>query len=180
MKKKPFNIIFYVSGHGFGHSTRMKAVIDCLYSGYENINVFVRSDAPEWIFTENKKVSFGHVVIDAGTYQHDFIHLDKEKSFIEYDNLMNNRDELIKNELEFIKDHKIDLIVGDIPPSAFYISNKAKIPSIGISNFSWDWIFEPYLQDHPGYSYIIEDMKRGYGYCDLLLKLPFAGDFSAF
>ena len=180
MNQKSLNIIFYISGHGFGHSTRMKAVIDTLCESYENVNVFVRSNAPEWLFTENKKVFFEHVFIDTGTFQHDFIHLDKEKSLIEYDKLMNNRKKLIEEELSFIAEQKIDLIVGDIPPAAFYIANDARIPSIGISNFSWDWIFEPYLNDYPEYDYIIQDIKKGYGYCGLLLKLPFAGDFSAF
>ncbi|MCD6459469.1 hypothetical protein J7L67_02230 [bacterium] len=174
------NIVFYISGHGFGHSTRMKAVIDNLYEYYENINVFIRSNAPDWLFTDNKKVCFDNVKIDAGTFQYDFIHLDKEKSFIEYDKLMKLRNQLIREELLFVKDRKIDIVVGDIPPAAFYISQKANLPSVGISNFSWDWIFSPYLNEYPSYDYIIDDMKKGYGYCGLLLKLPFAGDFSAF
>ncbi len=175
-------ILFYISGHGFGHSTRMNALIRKLKYLSPSTKIFIRSNAPEWIFREDidSDVEFFSMPIDTGTYQTDFIHLDKKKTFEKYRELIIQRDNYIDRELNFIKKNRIRLIVGDIPPTAFLIANRAGIRSVGVSNFSWDWIFEPYLQEYPEYEFLIDDIKECYGYADTLLRLPFYGDFSAF
>jgi len=176
------NIVFYISGHGFGHATRMCAIINALYGNYPDINIFIRSNAPEWIFrdTLERNFHYQYLLTDTGTHQIDFIHLDKKESFLRYDSLIKQRTAYMKDEISFIRTNNIDIIVGDIPPSAFYIAHSCGIKSIAISNFSWDWIFTPYLHEYPEFEYIIEDMITGYSYADILLKLPFSGDFSAF
>ncbi|MCB1195782.1 hypothetical protein KDK77_06325 [bacterium] len=175
-------ILFYISGHGFGHATRMCAVLSELNTRYPDAALYIRTNAPRWIFDDalGNAFHFHALHIDTGTHQHDFIHLDKKQSLLNYENLIAERRVFLLNELDFIRKHAITLIVGDIPPAAFYIAHKAGIKSIGISNFSWDWIFAPYCQEYPQFSHIIDDMRRGYGYADLLLRLPFHGDFSAF
>jgi len=94
--------------------------------------------------------------------------------------LITQRDNYLERELNFIKNNKIQLIVGDIPPAAFLIANKAGVRSVGVSNFSWDWIFEPYLKEYPEYTFLIDDIKECYGYADTLLRLPFYRDFPSF
>ena len=175
-------IVFYISGHGFGHATRMLALISEIENLHRNCQLFIRSNCPEWIFRDGIKSNFHYcpVHIDTGTYQHDFIHLDKKQSFIEYEKLIGRRKRFMSQEIRFIKQNNIDLIVGDIPPAAFYIAYNTGIKSVAVANFSWDWIFEPYLADYPEYRHIIDDMKKAYGYADLLIRLPFAGDFEAF
>ncbi|MDX9703027.1 MAG: hypothetical protein RBU23_08300 [Candidatus Auribacterota bacterium] len=179
MKKK---IVFYISGHGFGHATRNLAIIQAIQHKYIDVDVYIRSNAPEWIFKENllRPVYYHNLRIDTGTYQKDFIHLDKKKSFTAYDQLVQTRDQLIYSEVMFLHANNIDLIVADIPPTAFYIASSAAIPAVALANFSWDWIFEPYLDEYPEYSYLIEDMRAGYKKADMLLRLPFAGDLSVF
>ncbi len=175
-------ILFYISGHGFGHATRMLALISEMEQLPGHRQLFIRSNVPEWIFRDGIKSDFHYcpVHIDTGTYQHDFIHLDKKRSFIEYEKLITRRARFLPSEVTFIRENNIGLIVGDIPPAAFYIAHHAGIKSVAVGNFSWDWIFEPYLSDYPEYTHVIQDMKRGYGYADLLLRLPFAGEFSSF
>ncbi len=179
MNKK---FVFYISGHGFGHSTRMNALIKELYNYYPEIEIFIRSNAPEWIFRDSLKFDFKYhyLLADTGTYQLDFIHLDKKESFLKYDGLIKQRNSYLPDEIKFIKDNHIDIIVGDIPPSAFFIAHSCGVKSIAVSNFSWDWIFSPYLDEYPQFKYIIEDMQKGYSYADTLLMLPFSGDFPAF
>lgn len=179
MNKK---ILFYISGHGFGHATRMCALIAKVFEFYPDMKIFVRTNAPEWIFKQEitKGCYFSSLPIDTGTYQLDFIHLDKKKSLTEYEQLINLRSQFLPREVAFLKENAIELVIGDIPPAAFYIASQSGIKSIGISNFSWDWIFEPYVEDYPEYKFVISDMQEGYRRADLLLRLPFACDFPSF
>ncbi len=176
------NIAFYISGHGFGHATRDLALIQAIQHQYGDVNIYIRSNAPEWIFQENllRPVMYRDVRIDTGTYQSDFINLDKKKTFTAYDQFVQSREQLIYDEVLFLHAKGIDLILADIPPAACYIGAAACIPVVAIGNFSWDWIFEPYLEEYPEYEYLIKDIRNGYKKADMLLRLPFAGDLSAF
>ena len=44
-------VVFYVSGHGFGHATRDAALIAALSAGRDDLRLIVRTSAPEWLFT---------------------------------------------------------------------------------------------------------------------------------
>jgi hypothetical protein len=43
------------------------------------------------------------------------------------------------DEAVFLKSAKADLVLGDIPPLAH---GCARLQSIAVSNFTWDWIYE--------------------------------------
>ncbi len=49
----PTRLLFYVSGHGFGHATRICALIAALRARTGSaLEIEIRSEAPEWIFRE--------------------------------------------------------------------------------------------------------------------------------
>jgi len=87
---------------------------------------------------------------------------------------------LIEQELTFIKQQQIDLIVGDIPAASFEIAAQAKIPSVAITNFTWDVIYRAYADEHPGFIPIINDMTGFYNKASLALTLPYPCDMSMF
>ena len=73
------------------------------------------------------------------------------------------------------------LVLGDIPPLAFAAAHAAGVPSVGLGNFSWDWIYRELARGRAG------DGRGGRGRGAglrrrpaLLLELPFAGDLAAF
>ena len=53
--------------------------------------------------------------------------------------------ELIDQEIKFIKSEQIKLVVGDIPPLCFEIAARALVPSVAITNFTWDVIYRAYV-----------------------------------
>jgi L-arabinokinase len=75
---------------------------------------------------------------------------------------------------------RIELIVGDIPALAFEIADRAAIPSIAITNFSWSWIYRAYLEKYRGFLPLIEKMEAFYRKASLALALPYACDLSVF
>ncbi|MGA3086285.1 MAG: hypothetical protein ABSE95_16055 [Thermodesulfobacteriota bacterium] len=54
------------------------------------------------------------------------------------------------------------------------------MPSVGISNFSWDWIYTFYGQKDPEWYRLAEIIRSYYREGALLLRLPFYGEMEAF
>lgn len=87
---------------------------------------------------------------------------------------------LVEQEVEFAKERRIDLILGDIPPICFEIAARANIPSVAITNFTWDVIYRAYINTHPGFISLIDDMIRLYSKATLSLVLPYPCEMSMF
>ncbi len=88
--------------------------------------------------------------------------------------------DLIEQELGFISAHNFQLLAGDTPPLAFEIAARAGLPSVSITNFTWDFIYRAYLDEYPGFTPLIEQMTDYYGKTSLALTLPYPCDTSMF
>lgn len=176
------NIAFYISCHGLGHAMRMKELLSWLHSGNPSIRLYVMGMMPRWVFDEAPRVPLTHRPLrcDVGAIQADSLHLDVTRTLEENADFYSGIDRLVRSEADFIRREKIDLIVGDVPPLAFLAASAAGVRSIAIGNFSWDWIYEGYVEEHPSYRRLVDIARDAYARADLLLRLPFHGDMSAF
>ena len=72
-------------------------------------------------------------------------------------------------------------MIGDAPPLACAAAAAAGIPSVVISNFTWDWIYEGYAErfdtDAPEVLPIIRD---AYAQANEGWRLPMGGGFATF
>ncbi len=175
-------IAFYISCHGLGHAMRMKELISRLHREDPSLQLHVMGMMPPWVFEEPPHVPLRRrpVRCDVGAIQSDSLHLDVARTLEENADFHREMDSLVRQEVDFIKKEKIDLIVGDIPPLAFLVASAAGVKSIAIGNFSWDWIYEEYAAAHPRYRYLVDHVREAYARANLLLRLPFHGDMSAF
>ncbi|MBC8278765.1 MAG: hypothetical protein H8E46_11080 [FCB group bacterium] len=175
-------ILFYISGHGFGHMSRESAVIGALHKLSPEIKIGVKTSAPRWFAEES--VPAGTMIdfcsIDAGVVQADSLKMDIEETLKRYAKLIGDKEGIITREVSWCRENGVELIVADIVPFAFDIADKLRIPSVCIANFSWDWIYEPYVLEYPPYKYVVDDIRKSEAKCTLCLKTPFAGDLSAF
>jgi hypothetical protein len=71
-------------------------------------------------------------------------------------------------------------VLGDIPPLAFAAAGAAGLQSIALANFSWDWIYGHLSVREPALAAAAAHAREAYGRAGLLLRLPFAGELSAF
>jgi len=175
-------IIYYITGHGYGHSTRSIELIKSLLRKNSDLFFHIRTDAPKWMFELNLDLNyqFHDVKLDVGAVQETSFHIDKKKTFEEVDRLYQQKDEIVKRESAFAMQAGANLIIADIPPLAFDIAKAAGIPGVALANFSWDWIYQDYIDVIPEFDSLIQQIKSSYNKADLLLRLPFHGDLSAF
>src|SRR5918993_540971 len=71
------------------------------------------------------------------------------------------------------------LIVGDIPPLAFAVGAAAGIPSIGLGNFTWDWIYADYPRVRRAPS-LLPAIRGASAKASRALRLPMSGGFESF
>ena len=87
---------------------------------------------------------------------------------------------VIEEEIAFIRQHDINLIVGDVPPLCFEIAARVGVPSVAITNFSWSGIYRGFLHALPEFLPLIEEMENFYRKTTLALSLPYSCEMDIF
>lgn len=170
-------IRYYISGHGLGHASRSSQIINTLRARHPQIAVEVISDAHPWFFSGflAPEVMVAPLRIDIGVLQRDSLVMDEKRTLQTYRRFRQGASELIERQAASIAG--TDLVVADIPALAFAIARKAGVAAVGISNFTWDWIYEPIALRYPGYEDVLESLRADYAGAERLLALPFCADF---
>jgi hypothetical protein len=173
-----YRIVFYVSGHGFGHSSRSIEVIRALHDRRPDVSIAVRTSAPRRLFerTLGGSVEFFDVQCDTGMAQVDSLLLDEAESISQARAFHDRLSEKAAGEADYLKRSGARLVVGDIPPLAFAAAAEAGLASVAIGNFTWDWIYEGYTGEFPGG--LIRTIRDAYRTVSLALRLPMAGGFT--
>lgn len=174
------DILFYVSGHGFGHATRIAALIEAVCAR-SDCAVAVRSEAPHWIFTSRSpQVHCSSASIDVGLAQRSGLDLDLAASLDAHEAFGAGWEQAVEREARWISDASAEWVVADIPALAFVAAKRAGVRAVGVANFGWDWILDAYAEAEPRWSPIVERHRAAYATADHLFRLPFSGDMSAF
>jgi L-arabinokinase len=144
--------------------------------------IAVRTSLPRGFFVHGlgEDVSTAFARLDVGVVQADSLLVDPEASLRAYAEIAVRRDDLVAAEVKASAPFAPDLVLADIPALAFDVACELGVPGIGLTNFSWDWIYDDYATDFPSLSWVVDDLRRSYGKADLLLRLPMHGDLAAF
>jgi L-arabinokinase len=174
-------IAAYVSGHGFGHATRSGEVLRELLA-MRDVALTVVSSAPEGLFRTALGTGFEYrrVECDVGLAQHDALRIDEPGTLDRWRAFAQGESALVQREAAWLKRRGARLVVGDIPPLAFAAAARAGVASVGLANFSWDWIYRHLARRVPGLEQAAAAAATAYASASLLLRLPFAGDLTAF
>lgn len=160
------SILFYVSGHGYGHAVRTGEVIKALKRLRPDWHMIVRSQAPSHMLPADVELHYAE--IDSGVVERKAgVVMDEAATLIRLKAFLERWDAIVADEARFVRDHDVAMIVADIPPIAGDIAAEVGVPCIAISNFTWDWIYEPYAASS------LERLEQGYRNMTALLRLPF-------
>jgi hypothetical protein len=174
--------LFYISGHGLGHATRMAALMRALRSSRPNLRLTVRTMAPAWVFDDYVPggVDRQEVVVDAGMVERDLLHQDIPATLERHAQLLRGAEPFIAAEAAVVRAQAPSVIVSDIPPLASRVGRAAGVPVIAVGNFTWDYILEPYVRSRPDYRWLLEAILAAYAETDLYLRLPLSHVASCF
>jgi L-arabinokinase len=172
----------YVSGHGFGHATRTGEVLRQAREQAPKLPISVCTSAPAALFSDAvaPPLAFREIEVDVGLVQKDALTIDEAASAEAVTRFLSGWPALVEREARWLRDAGASLVLGDIPPLAFAAAAAAGLPSVALGNFSWDWIYRHLGRRHPLLLEAAGHAARAYSTAGLLLRLPFAGDLSAF
>ena len=174
-------IVFYISGHGFGHASRDIELIGAILTRRPDARITVRTTAPRWLFDlyADERVDVQAVEADTGVVQIDSLRLDEEATARAAASFYAEFDRRVAEETEVLRQAGATLVLGDIPPLAFAAAACADVPGIAIGNFTWDWIYAAY----PAFERLAPDVlpmiREAYATSTLALRLPLHGGFDA-
>ncbi|KAK9097575.1 hypothetical protein Sjap_023072 [Stephania japonica] len=166
---------YYVTGHGFGHATRVVEVARHLISAGHDVHVVTA--APEFVFTsviQSPRLYIRRVLLDCGAVQADALTVDRIASLEKYSEIaVTPRASILAKEVKWLSSINADLVVSDVVPVACRAAADAGIPSVCVTNFSWDFIYSEYVMA-AGYRHhsVIWQIAEDYSHCKFLLRLP--------
>jgi len=175
-------IVAYVSGHGYGHATRVGEVLRRVRALEPRMPLAVVTSGPQRLYSRAvpEPLEFRHLECDVGLVQKDALAMDEPATVDRWRAFVDRDGERVAGEARWLREKGARVVLGDIPPLAFAASAEAGVPSVGLSNFSWDWIYRYMSRRFPGLAEAADWAGAAYRQCGLLLQLPFAGDLSAF
>lgn len=174
------SIVYYISGHGYGHARRAAEVIRALRTEAPDTNVYIRTAAPAALF---RNLAAGPVVpggIDVPIVERGPLSIDWHGTLGGVADLLRRRRAIVAREVEAIRELGPSLLVADVPFLAGDVAAALGVPCVAVSNFTWDWIFEPHRGDHPDGAAAVRGARSSYAQMTALLQLPFGHDTDVF
>ena len=177
-------IVFYISGHGFGHASRSIELLKELAARRPDARLIVRTTVPLWLFraTAPAHVEVSPIETDTGVVQIDSLNVDEHETASRAARFYATFDRRADEEAAFLAAERASVVLGDIPPLAFAAAARAGVPSVAIGNFTWDWIYRGYdafgalAKDGAG---VIDVVHNAYAAATRALRLPLHGGFDA-
>ncbi|XP_010548967.1 PREDICTED: L-arabinokinase-like [Tarenaya hassleriana] len=166
---------YYVTGHGFGHATRVVEVVRHLIAVGHDVHVV--TGAPDFVFTseiQSPRLFIRKVLLDCGAVQADALTVDRLASLEKYvETAVVPRASILETEVDWLQSIKADLVVSDVVPVACRAAADAGIRSVCVTNFSWDFIYAEYVMA-AGYHHrsIVWQIAEDYSHCEFLIRLP--------
>jgi hypothetical protein len=175
------HIVFYISGHGFGHAVRSVELIKALVAARPDARIIVKTSAPAWLFETipGSSVTLVPFLADTGITQPDSVTIDERDSLQRAAAFYKDFEVLTGREAEFLRSNGARVVLGDTPPLAHAAAARAGVPSVAIGNFTWDWIYEGYESFRTEASGVVDVIRQAYALATLALRLPMHGGFES-
>lgn len=174
-------IIHYaVTSHGLGHLTRTIAVLQSLKTLLPDADIHVSTTSNAGWLKQSLSfpVRWRTQSYEPGALQQNCFEVDIPGTLDAYADFLTQREERLAQERQFLETHEITAVISDAPALPIRAAWDLGIPAVGVCNFTWDWIIEPWCQ--PEHAQILETLRQDYGSGLCQLRLPFGPEGSSF
>lgn len=151
MDRMPNRLAWFVTPHGLGHAARAAAIMRAINQPEPTFRHEIFTTVPAEFFADSDVGDFGlhTVATDIGLVQHDAMTEDLAATV----DALDRRLPFAASEVEELARHVRTLdcaaVVCDIAPLGLLVARAAAVPSVLVENFTWDWIYESYLEREP-------------------------------
>ncbi|KAF7424487.1 hypothetical protein PC9H_009794 [Pleurotus ostreatus] len=144
----PLRFAYYCSGHGYGHATRVSAFACHLLSvpsehEGENPTICIVSSAPKHVFADSiaRGAEYRYAEIDPVIVQPLAYRVDRQKSVQVLKRFLDSKNTLLETEKTWLRQTRIDCVLSDAAFLGCLAAKSAGIPSILITNFTFDSVY---------------------------------------
>ena len=157
------------------------AVLQHLTRLRPDLSLTIRTQAPAFLFEEVEgDVELRPGVFDHGMVQEGPLIVDVERTLEQVHALMLSGAAIVEGEVEQFGGGDVVACVADIPAIGCLVGQGLGVPTFGLGNFDWCWIYEAYREAHPGFGPIIEWMWNAYQAADGAFRPPMHCGLKAF
>lgn len=120
------------------------------------------TQVPRWFFAESLSFAFSYysLLTDVGLAQKTPLIVDIPETLSRLDSFLPFDHSLIKSLAGLVRELECELVVCDIAPVGIEVARQAGIPSMLVENFTWDWIYEGYINEDTRLSKYIDYFTR--------------------
>jgi hypothetical protein len=140
-------VAVFVSPHGYGHAARACAVMQALAALEPAARFDVFTLVPEWFFADSLTCPFTYhaLLTDIGVVQKTPLVENLEETIRRLGGFLPFQAGLVDGLARALETLRCRLVLCDISPLGLAVAQQAGLPSVLVENFTWDWIYEPYL-----------------------------------
>ncbi len=175
-------LVAYVSGHGFGHATRLCEVLAAVRARAPSLPITFVGTVPERLVRRavSPPLTVRHQQVDVGLTQRDALAFDEPATAAACAAFEATWEARVEAEVAFLRGCGARAVLGDIPALPFEAAARAGIPSLALGNFSWDWIYRHLAPRQPSLAASAARAAAAYATVGRLLELPFAAGLEVF
>jgi len=140
-------LAYFISPHGFGHAARAAAVMQAVFKADESVHFDILTSVPRWFFQDSLTAPFCYhaLLTDIGLVQKSAFQADLAATLHKLAEFLPFQPLLIKEMAATVRKLNCAIIICDISPMGIAVGMQAGIPSLLVENFTWDWIYEQYV-----------------------------------
>ncbi|KAI0768005.1 hypothetical protein BD413DRAFT_479847 [Trametes elegans] len=154
-RPRPLQFVYYCSGHGYGHATRVSAFASHLLRLEPRPTVHIVSSAPKHVFSDSVALGalYRNANIDPVIVQPLAYRVDRQKSVEVLERFLTDKDRKVAEESQWLRSIRADCVLSDAAFLGCLSANEAGIPSVLITNFSFDSVYSflstPFVDEPP-------------------------------
>ena len=166
------NIAYFISSHGFGHASRSSAIISALTDRFPDIHFEIFTGTPEWLFKDAGITNYTYHpgAVDVGMVQKSPMEHDLPGTLEAVDGYLRSVPDRAAKLEEELKTADCLAAICDISPLGIAAGKAAGIPVFLFENFTWDWIYEPYIPECPDFQRINDQLGEIFSQADYRMQ----------
>jgi len=167
-----FEVAFFVSSHGFGHAARACAVGEALVAARSDTRFGFYSEVPAWFFKDSLGADCLHrpCRTDVGLVQDTPFRHDLKKTLNALSDFFPFDEKTVTTLAAELSDAGCRLVVCDVSALGIAVARASGIPSVLLENFTWDWVYEDFVNREPGFASFTKELRTIYEQADLHLQ----------
>ncbi len=148
--KRPF--AFFITPHGYGHAARAAAVMLAIRKQAPGAFFEIYTKVPAWFFQVTLLDGFAYheLYTDVGLVQDSVMEENLPGTVRRLEEMLPYDEQQIEKLADEIRAAGCEMVLCDVAPMGIAVAKAAGLPSVLEENFTWDWIYEGYMDEEPG------------------------------